>query len=127
LKPQRVFDPFRFLLIAVSGWMNQRLLQVIDYLHEENRMLREQLVEGPNAPAVTGKDRIRASVKPLFDDPGFTMKYEITKVEVAQSGELGYTQGTYASGSTDTAAKRVVADRGKWLTVRRSKPMVTGR
>jgi putative transposase len=43
LKPQRVLDPFRFLLIAVSGWMNQRQLQVIDYLREENRVLREQL------------------------------------------------------------------------------------
>jgi hypothetical protein len=42
LKTQRVLDPFRFLLIAVSGWMNQRQLQVIDYLREENRVLREQ-------------------------------------------------------------------------------------
>src|SRR6516165_2904519 len=38
-----VLDPFRFLLIAVSGWMNQRQLEVIDYLREENRVLREQL------------------------------------------------------------------------------------
>lgn len=36
-------DPFRFLLIALSGWMNQRQLHVIDYLREENRILREQL------------------------------------------------------------------------------------
>ena len=36
-------DPFRFLLIALSGWMNQRQLQMIDYLREENRVLREQL------------------------------------------------------------------------------------
>ena len=43
LKTQRGLDPFRFLLIAVSGWMNQRQLQVIDYLREENRVLREQL------------------------------------------------------------------------------------
>src|SRR5512141_1556468 len=39
----RVLDPFRFLLIAVAGWMNQRQLQMIDYLREENRVLREQL------------------------------------------------------------------------------------
>jgi putative transposase len=38
-----VLDPFRFLLIAVAGWMNQRQLQAIDYLREENRVLREQL------------------------------------------------------------------------------------
>jgi len=36
-------DPFRFLLIATAGWMNQRHLQMIDYLREENRVLREQL------------------------------------------------------------------------------------
>jgi hypothetical protein len=39
----RVLDPFRFVLIAVGGWMNQHQLRVIDYLREENRVLREQL------------------------------------------------------------------------------------
>jgi transposase len=38
-----VLDPFRFMLIAVAGWMNQRQLWVIAYLREENRVLREQL------------------------------------------------------------------------------------
>ncbi len=36
-------DPFRFLLIALSGWMNRQQLQWIDYLREENRVLHEQL------------------------------------------------------------------------------------
>ena len=40
-----ILDPFRFVLLAVAGWMNQRQLQVIDYLREENRVLREQLGE----------------------------------------------------------------------------------
>jgi hypothetical protein len=34
----RVLDPFRFLLITVAGCMNQRQLQMIDYLREENRV-----------------------------------------------------------------------------------------
>ena len=38
----RALDPFRFLLIAVAGWMKHQLL-VIDYLREENRILREHL------------------------------------------------------------------------------------
>ena len=42
-KVSHMLDPFRFLLVAVAGWMNQRQLQVIDYLREENRVLREQL------------------------------------------------------------------------------------
>ena len=41
----QVLDPFRFVLIAVAGWMNQREYQIIDYLREENRVLREQLGE----------------------------------------------------------------------------------
>jgi hypothetical protein len=40
---RKSLDPFRFLLIALSGWMNQQQLQLIDYLREENRVLREQL------------------------------------------------------------------------------------
>ena len=39
----KTLDPFRFVLIALSGWMNQHQLQIIDYLREENRVLREQL------------------------------------------------------------------------------------
>ena len=39
----RSLDPFRFVLIAVSGWMNQQQLELINYLREENRVLREQL------------------------------------------------------------------------------------
>jgi len=39
----RVLGPFRFVLVAVGGWMNQHQLQIIDYLREENRVLREQL------------------------------------------------------------------------------------
>src|SRR5215510_1382330 len=38
-----VLNPFRFVLIALAGWMNQRQLRAIDYLREENRVLREQL------------------------------------------------------------------------------------
>ena len=33
----------RFVLIAVAGWMNQQQQDAIDYLREENRILREQL------------------------------------------------------------------------------------
>src|SRR3954449_4776541 len=38
----RVLDPIQFVLIALAGWMNQRQLQMIEYLREENRALREQ-------------------------------------------------------------------------------------
>src|ERR1700704_6212290 len=37
------FDPFRLLLISVAGWLGQQQRDAIDYLREENRVLREQL------------------------------------------------------------------------------------
>src|SRR5437879_11676754 len=40
---KQVFDPFRLLLISVAGWLGQQQRDVIDYLQEENRVLREQL------------------------------------------------------------------------------------
>ena len=39
----RLLDPFQFLVLPISGWINRRQLLVIDYLREENRVLREQL------------------------------------------------------------------------------------
>src|SRR6516225_4025260 len=36
-------DPFRLLLISLAGWLNQRQQGVIDYLQEENRILRQPL------------------------------------------------------------------------------------
>jgi transposase InsO family protein len=38
-----VFDPFRFVVISIAGWMNQQQQHAIEYLREENKVLREQL------------------------------------------------------------------------------------
>jgi putative transposase len=38
-----VLDPFRLLLISLAGFLNQEQQDVIEYLHEENCILREQL------------------------------------------------------------------------------------
>src|SRR5918999_2787688 len=57
----RVLDPFRFVLIAVAGWMNQGQLQMIEYLREENRVLREQL--GQRRLRLTDDQRRRLAAK----------------------------------------------------------------
>ena len=38
-----VIQPFHLLVIALSGWLNRQQQVVIDYLIEENRVLKEQL------------------------------------------------------------------------------------
>jgi hypothetical protein len=38
-----LLDPFSFVVISLAGWMNQHQQQLIQYLIEENRVLREQI------------------------------------------------------------------------------------
>ena len=53
--------PLRFLLVALAGWVHQQQRDLIDYLHEENRVLREQL--GPRRLRFTNSQRIRLAAK----------------------------------------------------------------
>src|SRR3954447_16011004 len=57
----RVLDPIQFVLIALAGWMNQRQLQMIEYLREENRVLREQL--GDRRSRLTDDQRRRLAAR----------------------------------------------------------------
>ena len=54
-------DPFSFVLTSIAGWMNQRQQQVIEYLVEENRVLREQI--GNCRMRFTDNQRCRLAVK----------------------------------------------------------------
>ena len=38
-----ILRPWQVILIALAGWINQQQLEVIEFLKEENRVLREQL------------------------------------------------------------------------------------
>lgn len=42
----RVLDPFRFVFLAIAGWMNDRDQLALNYLRAKNRVLREQLGGG---------------------------------------------------------------------------------
>jgi hypothetical protein len=54
-------QPLQFLLVALAGWVNQQQRDVIDYLREENRVLREQL--GPRRLGFTDAQRRRLATK----------------------------------------------------------------
>ena len=56
-----VLDPFSFLVVSIAGWMNQRQHQVIEYLVEENRVLREQI--GNRRMRFTDSQRCRLALR----------------------------------------------------------------
>ena len=58
---RNILDPFRFVVIALAGWMNQKQQHAIEYLREENRVLREQL--GTRRLRFTDDQRRRLAAK----------------------------------------------------------------
>ena len=56
-----VLDPFQFVVITMAGWMNQHQQQVVEYLLEENRVLREQI--GSRRMRFNDNQRRRLAVK----------------------------------------------------------------
>src|SRR5262249_13963953 len=54
-------DPFRFLASVLAGWTTQRQQDALEYLREENRVLREQL--GNRRIRFTDEQRVRLAEK----------------------------------------------------------------
>ena len=54
-------EAVRFLVLWTAGWMHSRQLEVIEFLREENRVLREQL--GGRRLRFTDDQRRRLVVK----------------------------------------------------------------
>ena len=53
--------PLRFLMLAFAGWVNRRQVEILEYLREENRVLREQL--GDQRLRFTDAQRRRLAAK----------------------------------------------------------------
>src|SRR6516165_7984174 len=69
-------DPFRLVLISLAGWFNQQQQAVIEYLQEENRVLREQL--GGKRLRFNDAQRRRLAVR--AKKLGWRMLHELTTI-----------------------------------------------
>ena len=74
----------------------------------------DAIVMPPNAASATTKEAIRALWKDLLTDAKISWK--TNKVEVAQSGDLACSSGTYEVTLNDPTGK-TVNDRGKYVAV----------
>lgn len=76
----------------------------------------DAIVLPPNAPSATTKEAIRSVWKDLLTSPGVAVSWTVTKVEVAQGGDMAHLIGTYEVTMSDASGKPV-NDRGKYLEV----------
>ena len=74
------------------------------------------MVLPPNEAIGNGKEAARKILGELYKAPGFSLKWQSGKVEVARSGDLGYVQGTYDMSMNDPSGKPIM-DHGKYLEV----------
>lgn len=71
----------------------------------------------PNEPALNGIEPIKGGLKPMLADPNFKLAFNATKVDVAKSGDLAYSQGPCTMTMTDPATNKPMDDKCKYLTV----------
>jgi uncharacterized protein (TIGR02246 family) len=96
-----------------QAWSSKDLEKTLSFYADDATLMY------PNMPSIVGKDNIKAYMKTSFADSALTLQYQITGVDVAQSGDLGYTKGTLTYTMTDPRTGKPTNDRGKMLTVRR--------
>jgi uncharacterized protein (TIGR02246 family) len=74
-------------------------------------------VMAPGEPAARGKDAIRTLLTGMLADNNLALSFTATSVEVAKAGDIAYSQGIYASTTTNPKTKRPVNEKGAYVTV----------
>jgi uncharacterized protein (TIGR02246 family) len=82
----------------------------------------EATVMVPGAGPVTGLEAIRADAQKIMDDPAFTLTFSSDKVDVAASGDLAVSRGTFKESATDPAKAARVDTAGTFVTVYKPQP-----
>jgi len=71
----------------------------------------------PDAHVFNGMGAIKAAMKPQLKDKNFSITFASDKVDVAKSGDLGYSQGSLTYTMTNPKTKKVLTGKGKYVTV----------
>ena len=66
-------------------------------------------------PAMKGPQAIKDNMGPMMKAPGFDITWKATRAEVAASGDLGWTAGTYAI-TMNNPAGSPMTEKGKYVT-----------
>ena len=71
----------------------------------------------PGGPAMKGIAVIHEGLKPFMADPNLKLSFAAQHVEIAKSGDVGFTQGTYTMTMSDAKTKKPTIEKGTYVTV----------
>jgi uncharacterized protein (TIGR02246 family) len=113
-KKKRSHKPADAVRAADAAWLKAYQAKDVEksaaFFGEEGSMLV------PNNPVLTGRDAIAKFIARSFTARNYKIAWRPNKADVARSGELGYTSGTYELSFKDASGK-AFADKGKYLMV----------
>ncbi|HUJ32261.1 MAG TPA: SgcJ/EcaC family oxidoreductase [Candidatus Acidoferrum sp.] len=78
---------------------------------------KDAVLMAPGSAPAVGMEAIQGELKEMVADPALSLKFAPSVVEVAKSGDMAYTQGSYTMTVTDSASKKVIHDKGSYVTV----------
>jgi uncharacterized protein (TIGR02246 family) len=78
----------------------------------------DAVLMSPGAPAASGKDAIRQLLAGMTTDPALSLTFTPSKLEVAISGDLAWSQGSYTMTMTGPD-KKPITDHGSYVTTYR--------
>lgn len=101
---------------ANSDWAAKSADKIVNFYADDAVMMN------PGGEPLKGKDAIKAAISGMMADKALTLTFKSSKVDVAKSGDLGYTQGDYQMTMTNPKTHKVMNDRGAYVTTFRKQP-----
>ena len=71
----------------------------------------------PGSGILNGKAAIKAAMAQVLADPNFSLTFQSTRAMASKGGDMVYSQGIYTMTMTNPKTKKVMTDKGKYLTV----------
>lgn len=79
----------------------------------------DAILMAPGMAAGSGREAIRKMLTEMVSDPALSLQFQASRIEVAKSGDIAYTQGAYTMTMTDPNSKQVIHDHGNYVTTYR--------
>ncbi len=96
---------------ALQGWMAKDADKISTIYADDANLLM------PDSPNLHGKVAIKGALQDLLKDPNVTLNFSSSQADTSKSGDLGYTEGAYTMTFTDPKSKKVLTEKGKYVTV----------
>jgi uncharacterized protein (TIGR02246 family) len=71
----------------------------------------------PGMTTLEGKAAVSAAMAAALKDPNYALDFHSTRVVASKGGDMVYAQGTYTMTTTNPKTKKLVNDKGKYLTI----------